>query len=156
MNKFYNALIAVMVMGSAVNLTQARSAVDNLNKFRSMEGEHLIDWIELIKKKHAKKAEIVEDQIRHWVGFGNKTTEQLNALKGENFDAKIAAALDDAIVLHKKHKVIWKEFGMKFEEEMKKLMEKHDKQLSDFEKSLKPKKTSEEEEEVVVEQEEVE
>jgi ribosomal protein S16 len=157
MNKFYNILIAVMIMGGAVNLTQARSAVDNLNKFRSMEGEHLIEWIELMKKKHAKKAEIIEDGIRQWVNFGNKTTEQVANLKGEQqVDAKLESTLDDAIELHKKHKGVWKEFGMKFQQEVKDLVEKHDKQLKAFEKSLKPQKEESEEEEAPEEEEEVE
>ena len=135
-------LVVVMAVGCAGQLmARAKSAADFFIEFDTMEERHKKDWFEHMKSLHNKKIQLLETHVHDWVGMRNKHLKQakqkMSDCSKEAKDKEIARNLDDAISIHKKHKEQWKNWSDSTYNDAKRIAERHDKELANFEQKYR-------------------
>lgn len=133
-------LTAVLLFSSIANAFFEQSGIDKLIEFKKMEKFHKDDWFYFTKSIHNAKYDMLRRDHDEWVDFGIQNLMELKNTKDFSAETKnelFENQLKKAIALHKKQLADWKSFCEKNQIKGKELRKKHAAQLNAFiEKNL--------------------
>lgn len=130
-------ILFLAIMISLPIVLVAQSAGETLKSFIQMEKGHKADWFDFMKNHIAQKTDLLKKHHNEWADF----KQTLVTLWGSG-TALSNQPVEQAIALHKKQNNDWKALNDSIQAQKTAIIEKHAKDLAQFESTDASKQTS--------------